>query len=76
MVAETNANGNGLMQTNGVAEPKANGSNNVAENTNGNGLSRQMPSASQVKSRLPPKPLIFLLGWMNRVMAKVVPILD
>jgi len=43
-VAET-ANGNGLMQTNGVAEPKANGngSNNVAENTNGNGLSRQMP---------------------------------
>jgi len=41
-VAETNANGNGLMQTNGVAEPKANGngSNNVAENTNGNGLSQ------------------------------------
>jgi len=76
-VAETNANGNGLMQTNGVAEPKANGngSNNVAENTNGNGLSRQMLPASQVKlvSRLPLKPLIFLLGWMNRVMAKVVP---
>jgi len=50
---------------------------NVAENTNV-GCQADAPLASQVKlvSRLPLKPLIFLLGWMNRVMAKVVPILD
>jgi len=66
-VAETNANGNGLMQTNGVAEPKANGngSNNVAENTNGNGLSGRCPSLAGEVSLSPSTKTTNLPSWVD-----------